>query len=171
MQTPTPLGRLPAPNLALATSKAVGGPCDDSCSDRHIRAAREATRVIDEYGFEPLLVEIRGLTHEYEVRWKLLPATDGPPGYPGEPYIPLAVSFAMTSGERRRQGHLDYALSRSYWAEQRPPAPTEEDGQTLSRLVAEQLPRDLKVIDVGDDPEALRTNRTPRFLRPRAGRQ
>lgn len=86
-------------------------------------------------------------------------ATDGPPGYPGEPYIPLAVSFAMRSGERRRQGHLDYALSRSFWAEQRPPMPTEEDGETLRRLVHERLPHDLRVIDAGGDPEALRTNR------------
>jgi hypothetical protein len=67
---------------------------------------QEAMSVIDEYGFERLDVEIEGLTHKYEVRWKLIPATDGPPGYPGEPYIPLAVSFAMTSGERRRQGIL-----------------------------------------------------------------
>lgn len=127
--------------------------------------------VINEYGFEPFDVEIEGLTHGYEVRWKLLAATDGPTGYPGEPYIPLAVSFAMTSGERRRQGHLDYALSRSYWAEQRPPVPTEEDGRTLLRLVWEQLPHDLKVIDAGDDPKALRTNRTPSFLRPNGARR
>ena len=67
----------------------------------------------------------------------------------------------MRSGERRRQGHLDYALSRSFWAEQRPPMPTEEDGDTLRRLVHERLPHDLRVIDAGGDPAALRTNRTP----------
>lgn len=122
--------------------------------------------MIDEYGFERFDLKVDGLTHEYEVRWKLLPATEGPPGYPREPYIPLAVSFAMRSGERRRQGHLDYALSRSFWAEQHPPKPTEEDGDTLRRLVLERLPNDLRVIDVDDDPEALRTNRTPKFLRP-----
>jgi hypothetical protein len=121
--------------------------------------------MIDEYGFERLDLRLDGLTHEYEVRWKLLPPTNGPPGYPGEPYIPLAVSFAMRSGERRRQGHLDYALSRSSWAEQHPPTPTEEDGETLRRLVLERLPRDLSIIDAGGDPEALRTNRTPKFLR------
>jgi len=121
--------------------------------------------VSDEYGFERLDLKVDGLTHEYEVRWKLLPPTDGPPGYPGEPYIPLAVSFAMRSGEQRRQGHLDYALSRSFWAEQHPPTPTEEDGDTLRRLVFERLPHDLGVIDVGGDPQALRANRTPKFLR------
>jgi hypothetical protein len=130
---------------------------------------QEAMSVIDEYGFERVDLVIEGLTHEYEVRWKLLPPTDGPPGYPGEPYIPLAVSFAMTSGERRRQGHLDYALGRSYWAEQHPPVPTEEDGVTLLRFVSEQLPHDMRVIDAGGDPEALRTNRTPKFLRPDGG--
>lgn len=67
---------------------------------------QEAMSVIDEYGFERVDLVIEGLTHEYEVRWKLLPPTDGPPGYPGEPYIPLAVSFAMTSGERRRRGGI-----------------------------------------------------------------
>jgi hypothetical protein len=39
---------------------------------------QEAMSVIDEYGFERLDVEIEGLTHKYEVRWKLLPATDRP---------------------------------------------------------------------------------------------
>lgn len=100
------------------------------------------------------------------VRWKLLPPTDGPPGYPGEPYIPLTVSFAMTSGVRRRQGHLDNAIGRSFWEEQRPPVPTEADGEMLCRLVLDQLPADMREIDAGRDPEALRTNRTPKFLRP-----
>jgi hypothetical protein len=127
---------------------------------------REEERVLDEYGFEKLHLVVDGLTHEFDVRWKLLPPTDGPPGYPGEPYIPLAVSFAMTSGERRRQGHLDYALGRSFWEEQRPPIPTEADGETLSRLVLDRLPADLREIDAGRDPEALRSNRTPKFLRP-----
>jgi hypothetical protein len=122
--------------------------------------------VIDEYGFERLDLNVEGLRHEFDVRWKLLPATPGPPGYPAEPYIPLAVSFAMTSGDRRRQGHLEYALSRSYWAEQHPPTQTEEDGEILRQLVLEQLPADLREVDVGRDPEALRTNRTPKFLRP-----
>jgi hypothetical protein len=72
----------------------------------------------------------------------------------------------MKSGERRRQGHLDYALSRSFWAEQHPPRPSEEDSETLRRLVLERLPHDLRVIDAGGNPEALRTNRTPKFLRP-----
>jgi hypothetical protein len=122
--------------------------------------------MLDEYGFEKLDLVVDGLTHEFDVRWKLLPPTDGPPGYPGEPYIPLAVSFAMTSGGRRRQGHLDYALGRSFWEEQRPPVPTEADGETLCRLVLDRLPADLREIDAGADPEALRTNRTPKFLRP-----
>jgi hypothetical protein len=122
--------------------------------------------MIDEYGFERLDLAVRGLTHEFDIRWKLLPATNGPPGYPGEPYIPLAVSFAMTSGERRRQGHLDYAFSRSSWEEHHPPTPTETDGDTLCRLAFDRLPDDLREIDAGGDPEALRTNRTPKFLRP-----
>jgi hypothetical protein len=131
-----------------------------------LQSPREAETVLDEYGFEKLDIVVDGLTHEFDVRWKLLPATDGPPGYPGEPYIPLAVSFAMTSGERRRQGHLDYALSRSFWEEQRPPVPTEGDGETLCRLVLDRLPADLREIDADGDPAALRTNRTPTFLRP-----
>jgi hypothetical protein len=122
--------------------------------------------MIDEHGFERLDLAVRGLMHEFDIRWKLLPATNGPHGYPGEPYIPLAVSFAMTSGERRRQGHLDYALSRSVWEEQHPPTPTETDGATLCRLVLDRPPDDLREIDAGGDPEALRTNRTPKFLRP-----
>jgi hypothetical protein len=127
---------------------------------------REPINVLDEFGFEKLDLVVEGLTHAFDVRWKLLPASDGPPGYPGEPYIPLAVSFAMTSGERRRQGHLDYALARSFWNEQRPPVPTEADGEALCRLVLDRLPVDLREIDAGRDPEALRTNRTPKFLRP-----
>jgi hypothetical protein len=127
----------PGLGLRFVALRDVGGPCDDSSPDS---CEQEAMSVIDEYGFERLDVEIEGLTHEYEIRWKLLSGTDGPPGYPEEPYIPLAVSFATTSGERRRQGHLDYPLRRSYWAEQRPPVPTEEeDGETLLRLVGERL--------------------------------
>ncbi|SRR6266508_2220195 len=116
-------------------------------------------------GFERLDLDVDGLTRKYEVRWKLLPPTEGPPGYPGEPFIPLAVSFAMKSGEPRRQGYLDYALSRSFWAKQHPPTPTEQDGETLCNLVLERLPHDLGVIDAGSDPDVLRTNRTPKFLR------
>lgn len=41
--------------------------------------------VIEGYDFERVDLEIEGLAHEYEVGWKLLPTTDGPPGYPGEP--------------------------------------------------------------------------------------
>jgi hypothetical protein len=122
--------------------------------------------MFDEYGFERLDLVVDGLTHEFVVRWKLLPATNGPSGFPGEPYVPLAVYFVMTSGERRRQGHLDYALSRTFWEEQHPPTPTEADGETLCRLVLDRLPGDLREIDAGGDPEALRTNRTPKFLRP-----
>jgi hypothetical protein len=122
--------------------------------------------VLDEYGFEKLDIVVDGLTHEFDVRWKLLPPTDGPPGYPGEPYIPLVVSFAMKSGVQRRQGHLDYALGRSFWEEQRPPMPTEADGDRLRRLVLDRLPADIREIDAGRDPEALRTNRTPKFLHP-----
>lgn len=65
------------------------------------RSLREEERVLDEYGFEKLHLVVDGLTHEFDVRWKLLPPTDGPPGFPGEPYIPLAVSFAMKSGDGR----------------------------------------------------------------------
>lgn len=128
--------------------------------------ARGETTTVDEYRFEHIDVAVDGLTHEFDVRWKLLPPTDGPPGYPGEPYIQLAVSFAMTTGDRRRQGHLDYALPRSFWEEQHPPVPKEADGETLCRLVLDRLPADLREIDAGGDPEALRTNRTPKFLRP-----
>jgi hypothetical protein len=49
---------------------------------------------------------------------------------------------------------------------EREPTPTEEDGETLCKLVLERLPYDLCVIDAGNDPEALSTNRTPMFLRP-----
>jgi hypothetical protein len=101
--------------------------------------------VVDEHGFERLDPPVAGLKHEFDVRWKLLPATNGPPGYPGEPFIPLAVSFAMTSGERRRQGHLNYALGRTFWEEQHPPTAT--DGETLCRLVLSRLPADLHEID------------------------
>ena len=38
-------------------------------------------------------------------------------------------------------------------------------GRTLCRL-PHRLPADLREIDAGGDPEALRTNRTPKFLRP-----
>jgi hypothetical protein len=34
--------------------------------------------------------------------------------------------------------------------------PTEEDGETLCKLVLEPLPHDLGVIDAGNDPDALR---------------
>jgi hypothetical protein len=45
------------------------------------------------------------------------------------------------------------------------PTPTEEDGETLRKLVLEPLPHDLGVIDACNDPDALRTKRTPTFLR------
>jgi hypothetical protein len=48
----------------------------------------KATSTRDEHDFERLEFDIEGLTHQYEVRWKLVPATDGPPGDPGEPHIP-----------------------------------------------------------------------------------
>lgn len=121
--------------------------------------------MIDEYGFQRMGAEVDGLK-QHDVRWKPLAPTDGPPGYPGEPYIPLVVSFAVKSGERRRQGHLDYALSRSFWAQQYPPTPTEEDHQTLWRLVLKECLHDLRLIEGGGQPVALRPNRMPKFLRP-----
>jgi hypothetical protein len=117
-------------------------------------------------GFAHLDVEVEGLRNEFHLGWMLLPATDGPPGFPGEPFIPLAVSFTMKGGGGRRDGHLDYALSRSFWKEQHPPTATEEDGEILAHLVLERLPADLRELDAGQDPEALRINRTPKFLRP-----
>jgi hypothetical protein len=48
---------------------------------------------------------------------------------------------------------------------EREPTPTEEDGETLCKLVLEPLPHDLGVIDAGNDPDSLRTKRTPTFLR------
>lgn len=50
------------------------------------------------------------------------------------------------------------------------PTPTEEGGETLCKLVLERLPYDLSVIDAGNDPDALRTNGTPMFLRPKGDR-
>jgi hypothetical protein len=117
-------------------------------------------------GFEHLDLDVASLSHEFHLSWKLLPATDGPTGFPGEPYIPLAVSFAMRGLGRRQDGHLDYALSRSFWQEQQPPTATDEDGEILAQLVRERLPADLRELDAGRNPEALRLNRTPKSLRP-----
>ena len=117
-------------------------------------------------GFEHLDLDVATLNHEFHLSWKLMPATDGPPGFPGEPYIPLAVSFGMRGLGRRQDGHLDYALSRSFWQEQQPPTATDEDGEILARLVRERLPADLRELDAGRNPEALRLNRTPKSLRP-----
>ena len=117
-------------------------------------------------GFEHLNLDVATLNHEFHLGWKLMPATDGPPGFPGEPYIPLSVSFAMRGLGRRQDGHLDYALSRSFWQEQHPPTATEEDGEILARLVMERLGADLRELDAGRNPEALRLNRTPKSLRP-----
>jgi hypothetical protein len=117
--------------------------------------------------FEHLELDLPDLRQSYDLGWLVLEATDGAPGRKGEPYIPLAVSFAMTSGELRREGHLDHALSRSFWEEQSPPTPTEADRESLRRLVLERLPEDLRAIDEGGDPEPLRVEgRKPKFLRP-----
>lgn len=119
-----------------------------------------------ENDFRALDLNVDRLSSEFHLGWKLMPPTDGPPGYPGEPYIPLAVSFTMTKDQRRTRGHLDYALSRSFWQEQHPPTATDEDGEVLVRLVLDRLPADLRELDAGRDSDALRTNRTPKFLRP-----
>ena len=50
---------------------------------------------------------------------------------------------------------------------EREPTPTEEDGETLCKLVLERLPHDQGVIDAGNDRDSLRTNGTPMFLRPK----
>jgi hypothetical protein len=118
-------------------------------------------------GFFHLDLQVDGLEHGFDLGWKLLPATDGPPEHEGEPYVQLTVSFAMTTGAQRREGHLDYALSRSFWKEQRPPTSTDADGETLRGLVLQRLRDDLRVIDTGGDPEPLRAEgKRPKFLRP-----
>jgi hypothetical protein len=48
-------------------------------------------------GFEHLDLKVADLGSQMHLGWKLLlPATDGPPGYPGEPYIPLAASVEIS---------------------------------------------------------------------------
>jgi hypothetical protein len=83
-----------------------------------------------EHGFKHLDLEVKGVRSKFHLGWKLMPVTDGPVGYPGEPYIPLAVSFSMTRDERRTHGHLDYALSRSFFQRQDPLIATEEDARS-----------------------------------------
>jgi hypothetical protein len=84
----------------------------------------------------------------------MLPATNGPPGYKGEPYVPVAVSFGQLTGEpRRKVGHLDYALNRNFWRNIH--QPTEKDRATLRRRVLEQIPEDLRKIEAGEDPPSL----------------
>jgi hypothetical protein len=78
----------------------------------------------------------------------------------------LVATFIASSIATSPRRTSDYALGRSCWQEQHPPVPTEADGETLCRLVLDRLPADLREIDGGGDPEALRTNRTPKFLRP-----
>lgn len=73
--------------------------------------------MIDEYGFERLDVEIEGLTHKYEVRWKLLPTTDRPPGAvrvgDEKPMTarPLETHLRCTTSPRRARGRAEWAES------------------------------------------------------------
>lgn len=107
-------------------------------------------------GFDHLDLEVDDLQHEFHLAWKLLPQSDGPPGYTGDPYIPMAVAFTMTGQGTRRSGHLDYSLDRSFWGHQIPAPASEQDGERLRRLVLERLPLDLRLLDQGIDPAALR---------------
>ena len=111
---------------------------------------------IDEYGFELVDVDLARLSREYVVRWKPLPVTDGPTLYLGGQYIWIAVSFAATNGLTRPTGHLDYALHRDHWQEQDPYKVTDADYDQLRELVRERLPGDLRAVDEGEQPEALR---------------
>jgi hypothetical protein len=100
-------------------------------------------------GFEHLDATLLGLAHEFDLGIKFERNTDGPVGYPGEPYLLLYVSFAATSGERRPSGTLHYALRRARW--QRPGEAVDADRTYLRNLAVERVPVDLQAIDRGDD--------------------
>ncbi len=69
-------------------------------------------------GFRHLDLPLEGLAREYDLGWKFEPNTDGPPGYDGEQYLLLYVSFRMTTGELRTRETLHYAVTRSLWQDE-----------------------------------------------------
>lgn len=90
-------------------------------------------------------------------------------GVPRGAIRPTLGSVLIRQGNVRREAYLDYALSRSFWAQQHPLEATEADERTLRQLLLEQLPDDLRDLDAGREPEALRRDNSeiPRkFLRP-----
>ncbi len=78
---------------------------------------------------------------------KLDPNTDGPPGYLGDPYLPLYISFTATTGEHRPIGTLHYALGRTSWQS---PLVSDADRSHLRSLALERVSADIAAIDRGE---------------------
>ena len=120
-------------------------------------------------GFDHLDLDVPRLKSEYHLGWKVAPATDGPPGFDREPYIPLWVSVEIRTGDSLRTVASRLRTEPLLLGSAVPLEETAADGPTLQDLVVQRLPDDLRELDAGREPEALRRDSSdiPRkFLRP-----
>ena len=99
--------------------------------------------------FEHLEVRLNGVERHYDLGWKFEANTDGPPDWLGDPYLLLYISFAMTSGARRRSGTLHYALTRGRW--QDVSGASDVDRDRLLELATESVPQDLMALEQGKE--------------------
>jgi hypothetical protein len=102
--------------------------------------------------FQHLDFPLEGLQREYDLGWKFEADTDGPPGWPAEPYLLLYISFRATTGKREEET-LHYALTRSRWREQTRVG--EEDRQRLRQLAVGRVHQDLLALEQGTKPDHL----------------
>jgi hypothetical protein len=66
-------------------------------------------------GFRHLDAPLDGFERNYDLGWKFESNTGGPPGWKGDPYLLLYVSFETTSGARPRSATPHFALTRGRW--------------------------------------------------------
>ena len=102
---------------------------------------------VHQNGFEHLEVRPEGVERGYDLGGKFEASTDGPPGWLGDPYLLLYISFAMTSGAHRRSGTLQYALTRGRW--QDVSGASDVDRDRLLELATERVPQDLIALEQG----------------------
>jgi hypothetical protein len=123
-------------------------------------------------GFRHLDAPLDGLKRNYDLGWKFESNTDGPPGWKGDPYLLLYVSFATTSGARPRSGTLHFALTRGRW--HHITQVSDRDRDALLELAKQRGRLDLAALEEGSEPPWLdagkhlhlipRTREAPRWI-------
>jgi hypothetical protein len=106
-----------------------------------------------ENGFQHLDLPLTGLAHKYDLGWKFEPNTDGLPGYLGEPYLLLYISFWRTDGPQERPRTLHYALTRSRW--QNAASVGDKDREYLCNLALPHVQPDLLAVEQATEPAWL----------------